>query len=92
VLLVTFVPLGIDGECNPDKEVVRYLICFSSFVNIYISVVLLLMIWHKKDPVCNMMVDEKKAQHVSEANGQKIYLCFAQCKSQFDQNPNKYGY
>ena len=46
----------------------------------------------QKDPVCNMMVDEKKAQHVSEANGQKIYLCFAQCKSQFDQNPNKYGY
>jgi YHS domain-containing protein len=46
----------------------------------------------QKDPVCNMMVDEKKTQHVSEANGQKIYLCSAQCKSQFDQNPNKYGY
>jgi YHS domain-containing protein len=46
----------------------------------------------QKDPVCNMMVDEKKAQHTSEANGQKIYLCSAQCKSQFDQNPNKYGY
>jgi YHS domain-containing protein len=46
----------------------------------------------QKDPVCNMMVDEKKAQHVSEANGQKIYLCSAQCKNQFDQNPNKYGY
>lgn len=46
----------------------------------------------QKDPVCNMMVDEKKAQHTSEANGQKIYLCSAQCKSQFDQNPSKYGY
>ena len=45
-----------------------------------------------KDPVCNMMVDEKKAQHISEVNGQKVYLCSAQCKSQFDQNPNKYGY
>jgi YHS domain-containing protein len=43
-----------------------------------------------KDPVCNMMVDEKKAQHISEVNGQ-VYLCSAQCKSQFDQNPNKYG-
>jgi len=39
-----------------------------------------------------MMVDEKKAQHVSEVNGQKIYLCSAHCKSQFDQNPSKYGY
>jgi YHS domain-containing protein len=46
-----------------------------------------------KDPVCNMMVDEKKAQHISEVNGgQKVYLCSAYCKSQFDQNPNKYGY
>ena len=45
-----------------------------------------------KDPVCNMMVDENKAQHISEVNGQKVYLCSAQCKSQFDQNPSKYGY
>jgi YHS domain-containing protein len=44
----------------------------------------------QKDPVCNMMVDEKNAQHISEANGQKIYLCSAQCKNQFDQNPSKY--
>jgi YHS domain-containing protein len=46
----------------------------------------------QKDPVCNMMVDEKKAQHISEVNGQKIYLCSANCKSQFDQNPGKYGH
>jgi YHS domain-containing protein len=45
-----------------------------------------------KDPVCNMMVDEKKTQHISEVNGQKVYLCSAHCKSQFDQNPSKYGY
>jgi Cu+-exporting ATPase len=45
-----------------------------------------------KDPVCNMMVDEKKAQHVSEVNGLKVYLCSSSCKSQFDQNPSKYGY
>jgi YHS domain-containing protein len=39
-----------------------------------------------------MMVDEKKAQYTSEVNGQRIYLCSAQCKNQFDQNPRKYGY
>jgi YHS domain-containing protein len=39
-----------------------------------------------------MMVNEKKTQHVSEVNGQKIYLCAAGCKSQFEQNPGKYGY
>ncbi len=44
-----------------------------------------------KDPVCNMMVDEKKAKFVSES-GKKIYLCSAACKSQFDANPKKYGY
>jgi YHS domain-containing protein len=46
----------------------------------------------KKDPVCNMIVDEKKAQHISEVNGQKVYLCSAHCKSQFDHDPSKYGY
>jgi YHS domain-containing protein len=45
-----------------------------------------------KDPVCNTMIDEKKAQHASEVNGQKVYLCSAQCKSQFDENFSKYGY
>lgn len=46
----------------------------------------------QKDPVCGMMVDESKAPHVSEVNGQKIYLCSVHCKSRFDQNPDKYKY
>jgi Cu+-exporting ATPase len=46
-----------------------------------------------KDPVCNMMVDEKKTKFVSEsADGRKVYLCSAACKSQFEVNPSKYGY
>jgi YHS domain-containing protein len=48
----------------------------------------------QKDPVCNMMMDEKKAQaqYISRIDGQKIYLCSAHCKSQFDLNPGKYEY
>lgn len=46
----------------------------------------------QKDPVCGMTVDEKTAQHISDMNGQKIYLCSTSCKNQFDQNPRKYGY
>jgi P-type Cu+ transporter len=45
-----------------------------------------------KDPVCNMMVDEKKTKFVSESDGRKVYLCSATCKSQFEANPSKYGY
>jgi P-type Cu+ transporter len=45
-----------------------------------------------KDPVCGMMVDEKKAQYISEVSGKKVYLCSTGCKSQFDQNPGKYGF
>jgi YHS domain-containing protein len=45
-----------------------------------------------KDPVCNMMVDEKTARFVSEAQGKKIFLCSANCKQQFENNPRKYGY
>ncbi len=39
-----------------------------------------------------MMVDEKKAQFVSVVGGKNVYLCSADCKSQFDKNPKKYGY
>lgn len=45
-----------------------------------------------KDPVCKMMVDEKTAKHISEAAGQKVYLCSATCKTQFEANPKKFGY
>ena len=45
-----------------------------------------------KDPVCNMMEDEKKARFVSESDdGRRVYLCSAACKSQFEANPRKYG-
>jgi YHS domain-containing protein len=46
-----------------------------------------------KDPVCNMMVDEKTAEFVSEGRGgKKVYLCSAACKQEFYANPRKYGY
>ncbi|HLG36695.1 MAG TPA: YHS domain-containing protein [Nitrososphaera sp.] len=45
-----------------------------------------------KDPVCNMMVDEKTAKFVSEVGGKKVYLCSAGCKTQFDSNPGKFGH
>lgn len=44
-----------------------------------------------KDPVCKMTIDEKKTEHVSEVNGKKVYLCSANCKSEFDKNPKKYA-
>jgi P-type Cu+ transporter len=39
-----------------------------------------------------MMVDEKTAKHISEANAKKVYLCSAACKTKFDSDPKKYGY
>ena len=46
----------------------------------------------KRDPGGGMNVDESTAQYTSEVNGQKVYLCREQCKREFDQNPQKYGY
>jgi YHS domain-containing protein len=45
-----------------------------------------------KDPVCDMMVDEKKTQHISQAGGRNVYLCSAACKREFEKNSAKYGY
>jgi YHS domain-containing protein len=43
-----------------------------------------------KDPVCGMMVDEKKAKLKSDFMGKTYYFCNASCKTTFD-NPAKYA-
>jgi YHS domain-containing protein len=43
-----------------------------------------------KDPVCGMMVDEKKAKFKSDYNGKTYYFCAPTCKTTFDKNPTKY--
>lgn len=44
-----------------------------------------------KDPVCGMMVDEKKAKFKSEYNGKTFYFCAPSCKATFDKNPAKFA-
>ena len=44
-----------------------------------------------KDPICGMMVDEKKAKFKSEYNGKTYYFCAASCKTTFDKNPAEYA-
>ncbi len=45
-----------------------------------------------KDPVCGMMVDEKKTKLKSEHEGKTFYFCSAACKTTFDKDPHKYGH
>jgi YHS domain-containing protein len=45
-----------------------------------------------KDPICGMMVDEKKTKLVSEHDGQKFYFCSASCKQKFDTDPHGYAH
>jgi YHS domain-containing protein len=44
-----------------------------------------------KDPICGMMVDEKKAKFKSDYNGKTFYFCAASCKATFDKAPTKYA-
>jgi len=44
-----------------------------------------------KDPVCGMMVDEKKANLKSDYMGKTYYFCAASCKATFDKDPAKYA-
>ena len=44
-----------------------------------------------KDPVCGMMVDEKKAKLKSEYMGKAYYFCAPSCKATFDKDPAKYA-
>lgn len=43
-----------------------------------------------KDPVCGMQIEESTAAGKSEYNGQTFYFCSAVCKTDFDDEPEKY--
>ena len=43
------------------------------------------------DPVCNMKVDDQKAAAQSSYQGKTYYFCSQDCKSKFDQNPQRYA-
>ena len=45
-----------------------------------------------KDPICGMMVDEKKTPFKSEHEGQTFYFCASSCKKKFDSDPHKYAH
>jgi YHS domain-containing protein len=44
-----------------------------------------------KDPVCGMMVDEKKAKFKSDFKGKTYYFCAPTCKTTFDKSPAKFA-
>ncbi len=44
-----------------------------------------------KDPVCGMMVDERRAAGISTFQGKTYYFCNAGCKSAFDKDPARFA-
>jgi P-type Cu+ transporter len=46
------------------------------------------------DPVCGIHVDEKTAvppkQYTSKYEGETLYFCSADCKKNFDNDPEQY--
>ncbi len=44
-----------------------------------------------KDPVCGMMVDEKRSAGTSAYQGKTYYFCGPGCKTAFDKNPAKFA-
>jgi YHS domain-containing protein len=45
----------------------------------------------QKDPVCGMMVDEKKTKLQSIYQGKNFCFCSSVCKTTFDKSPQKYA-
>ncbi|MCP8312826.1 MAG: YHS domain-containing protein [archaeon] len=43
-----------------------------------------------KDPVCGMIVDEKRTKYKSDYKGKTYYFCSVACKSAFEKNPGNY--
>ncbi len=43
-----------------------------------------------KDPICGMWVDENASGFSSEFEGQTYFFCSADCKQEFDDDPERY--
>ena len=43
-----------------------------------------------KDPVCDMEVEERKAEATAQFQGRTFYFCSTECKKEFDQNPEQF--
>ena len=46
---------------------------------------------NRRDPVCNMEIDEQSAAGRSQYQGETYYFCTESCKDEFDQNPQQYA-
>jgi len=46
----------------------------------------------QKDPICGMMVDEKKSKLTSTHEGKNFYFCSNSCKATFDKDPHRYAH
>ena len=44
----------------------------------------------RTDPVCGMQIEESKAVGLSDYQGRAFYFCSAICKTDFDDEPEKY--
>ncbi len=44
-----------------------------------------------KDPVCNMEIDETRAEFTSQYGSKTYYFCSAECKSEFEDRPEHYA-
>jgi len=45
-----------------------------------------------KDPICGMMVNERKSKLKSEYEGMIFCFCSAGCKTTFDDDPRRYAH
>ena len=46
----------------------------------------------QEDPVCGMIVDERRAKLKSDHEGRTFYFCSAGCKAAFDRDPHRYAH
>ncbi len=46
----------------------------------------------QKDPICGMMVDEKKTKLTSKHGDKTFFFCSASCKTTFDKDSHRYGH
>lgn len=44
----------------------------------------------QRDPVCDMLVEEKKAAATSVYKGKTYYFCAKFCKEEFEKDPERY--
>ena len=97
---LAFSAAGLIPETRPSIESITdrgIQFNYTAALNILFTIVGATLVWFTirrgaKDPVCRMRVDRYATPHKASLDGSTYFFCTADCKEEFERNPDHYAH